>query len=67
MDFELTTQRLSQIANTLDQMSWQTLAKHSHDDLEADSIDIHYIASMANRVANDIDFYLTHPSTRKAE
>lgn len=67
MDFDLTIQRLSQIANTMKQMSWETLANHSHDDLEADSIDLHFIASMANRIANDIDYHLTHPSTRKAE
>jgi hypothetical protein len=67
MDFDLTIQRLSQIADTMKQMSWETLAKHSQDDLEADSIDMHFIASMANRIATDIDFYLTHPSTRKAD
>jgi hypothetical protein len=52
MDFEITIQRLSQIADILKQMSWETLGKHSPDDLEADYYDVEEIIAKSHAVLN---------------
>lgn len=50
MDFEVTIQRLARIAEIVEQMSWQTLGKHSPDDLEADIYDMEEIIAKSHAV-----------------
>jgi hypothetical protein len=58
MDLQSLHNRYAHIDKLLSDSSWQSLEKHSLDDLDADRDDLHEIARVALQMAQELDHHL---------
>ena len=59
MDLQSLHNRYAHIDKLLSDSSWQSLEKHSLDDLDADREDLYEIARVALQMAQDLDHHLS--------